>query len=114
MSPEPIGASAVIRISVEDGRCRSHTIPYKVRVKQSDPVEWKVVDDTKALHGGSIELRFDHDDSPLSHKRPKHAGKIREKAKPKAKPGVYKYEVWYIGADGTDYVMEDPEIEIAF
>jgi hypothetical protein len=114
MKPESSGASAVIQISVHEGRCRSHTEPYTVKVKPSDSIEWDVVDDGKALNGASIELRFDRDNSPLSHKRPKNTGKIQDKAKRRVKAGVYKYEVWYVGADGTDYPMEDPEIEIVF
>ena len=114
MKPDSKQASAVISITIEGGRCMSSTRPNKLRARHSDSIEWEIVDEANALNGGSIELRFDRDESPLSQKRPKNKHKIHESVRPQVKAGLYKYEVWHVGADGTDYMMEDPELEIGF
>jgi hypothetical protein len=107
-----------------DGRCTADTQPDPLpgyrwkhttwRMQESDP------QNPCLPAAAEVELRFENDDSPfILNRRPRHKTEIKARVSPFARVKKdesyvpYRYKVWAVGG-GTDYVMEDPDLEIVF
>jgi hypothetical protein len=93
-------------------RCRSQT-QVSARAIRRQPVRWTINNIDCDLGGREIELRFANDDTPLDVRRPKHLRFIQAKVRGDAALRRFKYALWAVGPGG-DYMLEDPELEIAF
>ena len=110
-------STATIRVFETKDGCRSQTDPYTLPVPRGKDVEWVLEDPDGCLRNASVEVRFKSNHtpprpSPTHPDRPKGKGRIRARIKPQAPRGKHAYSVWYVGDDGTEYEMEDPEIQI--
>jgi hypothetical protein len=114
---------AVIKIAraATGGQCAATTYPEEppLRGHRWKNVIWRIEDPSSCLTGETeVELRFEGDDSPFYVKKPKHKTEIKRRVKFWARVKTsadyvpYKYKVWAV--NGTEYEMEDPELEIVY
>jgi hypothetical protein len=112
---------AVINISPgTTGQCVANTVPEEpLQGHRWKNVTWTINDPRSCLPADTeVELRFEGDDSPFYVKKPKHKTEIKRhvkfwaRIKSSADYVPYRYKVWAV--NGTEYVMEDPELEIVY
>jgi hypothetical protein len=104
---------ATIAISNAGQQCVAKTSEPYMEGKRNKPVTWNISDPTGCLPtGAEVEVRFNGTVFYFSDKA-KNRTQIRKLVQPFARRGKppYHYEVWAVGG-GTDYKMEDPELEI--
>jgi hypothetical protein len=112
---------AVINISSGiTGQCVANTVPKEpLQAHRWKNVIWTISDPSSCLPAETeVELRFEGDDSPFYVNKPKHKAEIKRKvkfwARVKTAAGYvpYRYKIWAV--NGTEYVMQDPELEIVY
>ena len=111
----------VITISKHGGRCVAVTRDRRLEGYRWKTVSWKIVDSSPPClpPGAEVELRFEGDDSPFLTSKPKDRTEIKRRVVPWARVKKsdsyrpYRYKVWAVNG-GTNYEMEDPELEIVF
>lgn len=101
-----------VTLTRSGARCRSQT-QVSARAIRRQPVRWTINNIDCNLGGREVEIRFANDDTPLEVRRPKHQRFIQAKVRGDASLGRFKYALWAVGPGG-EYMLEDPELEIAF
>lgn len=109
LAQRPVNLTATLTQS--GARCRSQT-QVSARAMRRQPVRWTIVNVGCNLGGREVELRFNGDDTPLEVRRPRGVRFIQVRVRGDARTGTFKYQLWAVGAAG-DYMLEDPELEIA-
>lgn len=104
---------AVIAVTADNGRCTSRTRPARLKAKRLNAIHWRIDDPDECLNDAGVELRFSREDSPVTKRRPRGRRSISDRVV-LVRPRVYEYKVWYVAANGTEYEMEDPELQIEF
>jgi hypothetical protein len=108
---------AVTTIRRDGARCLATTTvngtDQAMEGKRNHRVRWQMNDPDRCLpEGAEVELRFDGTVFWFTN-RGKGRAEIKKLVQPFARVGrpPYVYKVWAVGG-GTDYEMEDPELEI--
>ena len=113
-------SKTVINISPRTGGpgpCMATTVNQLMRGHLLRSVTWTINDPSQAAclpADTEVELRFVNDDSPFLVARPKNKTQIKRRVVPWAEWREYTYKVFAVNADGSEYEMEDPKLEIVF
>ena len=103
----------VITITNVGGKCVAETKPELMQGKRNKKVDWEIRDSCKLPADVEVEVRFINGTPFWFSNTGKGKVAIDKLIQPFARVGrpYYKYEVWAVGP-GTEYKMEDPELEI--